>query len=266
MRHIASQPNPPISRTFTCFAEEENVVGYNTINITKQYTLLTVNFKSTSDEALTINEAFPYAEGMTAAKGYTAADNIQVMREDGGYDTYFLSNGDYSKSSHSTELENKWAKAGSSVVSEDKLAPGATFWYVSRGAASGSSHTITTAGQVSNAESETYTINKTYTLIGCPYPVEVALNGGIEVEGATAAKGYTAADNIQIMRQDGGYDTYFLSNGDYSKSSHSTELENKWAKAGTSVVTTDKFPVGGGAWYVSRSKSGSIKFLNPIAK
>ena len=243
-----------------------NVVGYNTINITKQYTLLTVNFKSTSDEALTINEAFPYAEGMTAAKGYTAADNIQVMTADGGYDTYFLSNGDYGKSNHSTELENKWTKAGAIVASDDTLAPGATFWYVSRGAANGNSHTITTAGQVSNAESETYVINKTYTLIGCPYPVEVALNGGIEVDGATAAKGYTAADNIQIMTADGGYDTYFLSNGDYGKSNHSTELENKWAKAGAIEPTADKFPVGGGAWYVSRSKSGSVKFLNPLAK
>lgn len=215
---------------------------------------------------MTVNQAFPYAEGMTAGKTYTTADNIQVMTAEGGYTTYFLSNGDYGKSGHSVDLENKWVKGGTSVVTTDTLAPGATFWYLSRGAKAGNNHTITTAGAVDLAESETYDLTKEYTLIGCPFPCEVALNGGIEVTGATSGKTYTTADNIQIMTSDGGYTTYFLSNGDYGKSGHSVDLENKWVKGGTSTVTEDKFPVGGGAWYLSRSKTGTIKFINPVAQ
>ena len=81
----------------------------------------------------------------------------------------------------------------------------------------------------------------------------------------TTGKANTTADNIQVMTSDGGYTTYFLSNGDYGKSSHSADLENKWAKAGTSTATTDTFPIGGGAWYLSRSQSGTFKFINPIS-
>lgn len=229
------------------------------------YTLLTVNFQDVTGGALKINDAFPYTEGMTTGKAATTADNIQVMTADGGYKTYFLSNGDYGKNSHKTELENKWALMGTSVVSEDALPVGATFWYLSRNGQA-APHTITTAGAVDLAESETYEINKMYTLIGSPFPVEIALNGGIEVTGATSGKAATTADNIQVMTADGGYVTYFLSNGDYGKNSHKVELENKWAKMGTSVVTEDKLPVGGGAWYLSRSQEGTLKFLNPIAK
>ena len=227
---------------------------------------MTVNFKDIDGGDLTVNKAFPYATGMTAGKTYTAADNIQVMTSDGGYTTYFLSNGDYGKSSHSVDLENKWANMGATVATTDTLAPGATFWYLSRSAANGVSHAITTAGAVDLAESETYSLTKEYTLIGCPFPCEVAINGGLEVTGATAGKTYTAADNIQVMTSDGGYTTYFLSNGDYGKNSHSVDLENKWAKMGETVATEDKFPIGGGAWYLSRSKAGTVKFNNPIGK
>ena len=45
-----------------------SVVGYNTITINKEYTLLTVNFDDVGGDALTIQKAFPYVEGMTEAK------------------------------------------------------------------------------------------------------------------------------------------------------------------------------------------------------
>ena len=56
------------------------------VTINKEYTLLTINFDATDGTALTVQEAFPYCAGMTEAKVYGSADNIQVMNAEGGYD------------------------------------------------------------------------------------------------------------------------------------------------------------------------------------
>ena len=207
---------------------------------------------------------------MTCAQSYTAADQIQVMKSDGDYDTYFLSNGHYGPGGRTFDanLTNKWANITTATVPATTTLPvGSTFWYVSRGAAAGNNHTITTAGGVDLAEKETYEINKAWTLIGCPFPAEVAINGGIEVTGETCAQSYTAADQIQVMKDDGDYATYFLSNGHYGPGGRTFDenLTNKWANITTATVpTTDKFPVGGGAWYLSRKCDGTLKFINPI--
>ena len=37
-----------------------------------------------------INSVLPYTEGMTKGAATSTADQIQVMREDGGYNTYFM--------------------------------------------------------------------------------------------------------------------------------------------------------------------------------
>ena len=217
-------------------------------------------------EALDIQKAFPYTEGMTKGLASTEADNIQIMQNDGGYETYFLSNGHYGKggASYNEELDGKWSLMGKNAVAERGLASGTTFWYLARGGKT-SPFTMTVAGAVSNSESETYTINKSYTLIGCPYPCDVAINGGIEVTGATKGLASTEADNIQIMNAEGGYDTYFLSNGHYGKggASYDESLDGKWSLMGKNAVTTDKFPSGKGAFYLSRSKEGTVKFINP---
>ena len=249
--------------------ESANVVGYNTVNITKEYTLLSIAFDEVDGSAIDIQKAFPYGEGMTKGLTVSEGDNIQIMTDDGGYETYFLSNGKYGKggSSYNEALDGKWSLMGQNAVADRKLSAGTTFWYLAR-AGKTTPFTLTVAGQVGTSESETYTINKQYTLIGCPYPCEVAINGGIEVTGATTGLTVSEGDNIQIMTDDGGYDTYFLSNGKYGKggSSYNEALDGKWSLMGQNAATEDKFPVGKGAWYLSRSKTGTVKFINPITK
>ena len=68
------------------------------------------------------------------------------------------------------------------------------------------------------------------------------------------------------MKEDGGYNTYFLSNGHYGKggSEYDENLDGKWVLMGEKAVTEDTFPAGRGAFYLSRSKSGTVKFVNPI--
>ena len=246
--------------------ESANIVGYNTININKEYTLLAVNFDDVTGEALDIQKAFPYTTGMTKGLTVDNGDNIQIMTTDGGYETYFLSNGHYGKggASYDESLDGKWSAPGSNAVASRGLASGTTFWYLARGGKT-SPFTMTVAGAVSNSESETYTINKAYTLIGSPYPCEVAINGGIEVTGGTKGLTVDNGDNIQIMNDEGGYDTYFLSNGHYGKggASYDEGLDGKWSTPGSNAATTDKFPSGKGAFYLSRSKEGTVKFNNP---
>lgn len=249
--------------------QSANIVGYNTININKEYTLLTVAFDDVDGSAIDIQKAFPLCEGMTKGLNDSVADNIQIMTDDGNYETYFLSNGHYGKggASYDENLDGKWSPMGLNQVSDRKLASGTTFWYLSRGAKA-KAYDLTVAGSVHSAASKTYTINKNYTLIGCPYPCEVAINGGIEVTGATKGLNDSVADNIQIMTDDGNYATYFLSDGHYGKggASYNPELDGKWSPMGLNEVTNAKFPVGKGAWYLSRSKNGTVKFLNPVAE
>ena len=147
-----------------CIYWTPTLVGYNTININKEYTLLTVNFDDVTGEALDIQKAFPYTTGMTKGLSSTSADNIQIMTTSGDYDIYFLSNGHYGKggASYDESLDGKWSAPGSNAVASRGLASGTTFWYLARGGKT-SPFTMTVAGAVSTSESETYTINKAYT-------------------------------------------------------------------------------------------------------
>ena len=74
------------------------------------------------------------------------------------------------------------------------------------------------------------------------------------------------SDNIQVMNSAGGYDIYFLSNGKYGKggASYSEALDGKWSVQGSGTATDATFPVGKGAWYLSRTGSGSISFKTPV--
>ena len=246
-----------------------SIVGYNTLTINKEYTLLTINFDAVDGSALTVQQAFPYCEGMTEAKVYGSADNIQVMNADGGYDTYFMWNGASGKNGVADPTKRGWAKAGTTSLTTDTLPKGATMWYQSRAAKYDDTTThynLTVAGAVSLAEKYEYTLDKEYTLVGNPFPVEIALNGGVVLTEPTAAKGYSSADNVQIMTEDGGYEIYFMWNGASGKNGVANPDLQGWAKAGTTSQTSDKFPVGRGAWFQARNPSGTAKlrFVNPV--
>ena len=216
-----------------CILRTATPVGYNTITINKEYTLLTINFDDVNGEALTVQKAFPFCDGMTEAKVYGSADNIQVMNASGGYDTYFMWNGASGKSGTADPTKRGWAKAGSTSLTADTLPKGATMWYQSRGAKyedSSTYYNLTVAGAVSLAEKYDYTLNKEYTLVGNPFPVEIPLNGGVVLTEPTVAKVYGSADNVQIMNEAGGYDTYFMWNGASGKSGTADPTKQGWQR------------------------------------
>ena len=237
---------------------ESGVVGYNTVTIDKQWTIMSVNFTKPDGTAMTINEAFPYVSGMTqGASG--SADEIQIQNETGGYDIYYMSNGKVGKNTY-PEIVEKWVKTGTSAVADRTMPPGTAFWY---GAKSyDPSFIVTVAGGVITDVTKNVPITKMYTHIANPYPVALSLNESIGfVEGMTqGASG--AGDEIQIQTATGGYDIYYMSNGKVGKNTYS-EIVGKWVKAGTTIAADASIPVGKGAWY---KRQGSTDFNLTITK
>ena len=239
------------------------------MDITKEYSILAINFKNVSGaDSMPINSVLPYSEGMTKGNATSTADQIQVMREDGGYNIYFMSNGSAGKAAV-TNGDGKWVKDGQIVVTEDSIANGSAFWYVSKSFNSNPSATpynIVVAGSVEMASTSSRDIAQQYMLLANPYPCEIPLNDGVQVKsGATKGNATSSADQIQIMREDGGYNIYFLSNGSAGKATV-TNGDGKWVKDGEIVTTTDKFPVGRGGWFISKGGSATVEFTSPIAE
>ena len=100
---------------------ESGVVGYNTVTIDKQWTIMSVNFTKPDGTAMTINEAFPYVAGMSQGTS-GAGDEINIQNAEGGYDTYYLSNGKVGKATYDTV--GKWvADADSTKAATVPLPP-----------------------------------------------------------------------------------------------------------------------------------------------
>ena len=250
--------------------ESANVVGYTQVPVTKSYSILAVNFQNTAGGELAIKDAFPYTSGMTTGGSSSAADSIQVMQDDGTYVNYYISNGKYGKASYPA-TENKWVKVGAvSAETTDTIKNGKAFWYVSKAFlddANATPYNILVAGQVMAAAADTKEIAQTYMLVGNPYPIEIPLNDGVVVtRGLTTGGSSSAADSLQIMQEDGTYANYYMSNGKYGKASYPA-TENKWVKVGAvSEPTTDKFPIGRGGWFVSKSADTALQFVKPAAE
>ena len=240
-----------------------NAVGYNTVTIDKQYAILAVNFDGVSGGAMSIQDAVPYVTGMTTGGSMASADNIQIMQGDGSYKIYYMSNGKVGKKTYDTV--GKWVCTDdATTAATDTIASGTAFWFVSQNGAA-TPYAITVAGSVLMTSSDTRDINKTYTLVASPYPVEIPLNDGVVVAtGATQGGSMASADSIQIMQGDGSYKIYYLSNGKVGKKTYDTV--GKWVcTEDNTVSTTDRFPVGKGAWFVSMNGDAKLQFVNPTA-
>ena len=209
-----------------------------------------------------IQDAIPYVTGMTQGASSSSADNIQIMQADGSYKVYYMSNGKVGKKSYDTA--GKWvSNDDKTVATSDTIKSGTAFWYLSQNYAT--PYSITVAGKVLATTSDTMDIAQTYMLVACPYPIAVALNDNVVVsEGVTTGASSSSADNLQIMQDDGSYKVYYMSNGKVGKKSYDTV--GKWVcNDDKTVATMDTFPVGKGAWFVSKSGNAKLKFVNPEA-
>ena len=242
-----------------------NIVGYNTVTISKKYNILAVNFAPVDgSDSISLQELFPYTEGngMTTGGAATAADNIQIMQEDGSLKTYHLSNGKVGRVTVDA-LIGKWAQGTETTPTDVKIKNGQAFWYISQNGET-TPYTLTVAGQVAMTTSETLSLNKVYNHIGSPYPVDVPLNDCVKVTNGTQAGAATAADNIQIYQEDGSLKTYHLSNGKVGRLTYEN-LVGKWAYGTETEPTTAVIPVGRGAWFISQNGASKVEILNPTS-
>jgi len=112
---------------------DSNIVGYKTVTLNQNYTILGFNFEDCGGGPLSLQEVIPYAEGMTANSAGGTADNIQIQNASGGYDTYFMCNGFLGKTA-SLICSNKWVSSvsGSTTPASASILFGKGAWYLSR--------------------------------------------------------------------------------------------------------------------------------------
>ena len=234
-----------------------NVVGYNTVEVPNQYTVLGVNFNGIGGGALSLQDAVPYVEGMTKGNNASVADSIQIQNAAGGWDIYYLSNGRNAKNTATIAgLEGKWAKSGQYTPTTDTVASGKAFWYIRQ--STDADLSLTVAGEVDLLSSATNKVDLAYKFISNKYPDDLPLNDGIPyVEGMTKGNNASVADSIQIQNAEGGWDIYYLSNGRNAKNTATIAgLEGKWAKSGQYTPATDAaIPADKGAWYIRKGET-----------
>ena len=239
------------------------------MTLTEKWTILGVNFTGVDGNAMSINDAIPYAEGMVKGANVNTADQIQIQDGNGGYNIYYMSNGLNAKGNPVAGLEGKWAKGGTTTATTDTIKNGTAFWYCRTTFAAGAPDlTLTIAGAVSLLASSDKQISETWVHIANPYPTDLALNDGIPfTTGMTKGANINDADQIQIQDGNGGYNIYYMSNGLNAKGNTVAGLEGKWAKGGTTTATTDVIPVGKGAWFCRKgSEAITLTIANPIAE
>ena len=253
------------------FAElaSANIVGYNTVTINQEWTILAVNFSQVDGSNLTIQDAFPPQAGMTKGMSISDSDQIQVLKDDGGYKIYYLSNGTYKqmgKEKYDEAIDGKWrdAEVSAREAATAPLAPGQAFWYKS--ISYSTPYSLTVAGAVPGDPSKKITINKQWNHIANPYPFALSLNDHIGCkEGMTKGMSINDADQIQIPKADGGYKIYYLSNGAYKqmgKDKYDATIDGKWRDAEVSArePANATIAVGQGAWY-KRASSADFEFV-----
>jgi hypothetical protein len=245
--------------------ESVNIVGYNTVTIDKQWTIIAANFEAVGGGAISLQDAFPYSDGMTKGNNDTIADVLQIQNAVGGYDIYYLSNGKNAKGATVAGLDGKWAAAASYSPTTATIAPGTALWYLARNPSS--TLKITVAGQALNTAAGDMPVNLTWKHIANPYPTDLPLNDGIPyTDGMTKGNNDTTADNIQIQNALGGYDIYYMSNGKNAKGATVAGLDGKWAAAASYSPTTAAIPVGAGAWYLRRGTTDfTVQVVRPYA-
>ena len=110
-----------------------NIVGYNTIQIHEEWTILSVNFANVAGSSLSLGEAFPAVDGMAQDADSNLADQIQIQDGEGGYATYYLSNGKNSKGQQILPAGTWVDIKDSSTAANADIPTGKGAWYLRRG-------------------------------------------------------------------------------------------------------------------------------------
>ena len=114
--------------------ESANIVGYQQVELTSKNTIVGINYLGVGGQAMSLNEAVPYVDGMTKGNSINTADQIQIQTATGGYTTYYMSNGKNAKGTGDVAgLDGKWAKGGTYAPTTDAIPAGKGAWFCRKG-------------------------------------------------------------------------------------------------------------------------------------
>ncbi|OGC23451.1 hypothetical protein A2291_03770 [candidate division WOR-1 bacterium RIFOXYB2_FULL_42_35] len=198
---------------------------------------LEIGFNLVSLPLIPANNLLDNVIGSQLASGAFSLFADQIQKFNGnGYDIAWLK---------TITGGNKWYTG--STATTITTAPNDGFWIKSA-----TKKHLTIVGRIAETNrSFTMKSNKTYNLVGSPFPVTVALDNSGLAENATSGTFSLFAAKVQELKSSGGYDIAWLKN----TTGKLIDSGNKWYTS--SSPTTMKFSPGKGYWV---SDPGTINF------
>ena len=206
--------NAPLSA-----AVESDVVGYTTIELTKKFTLVGINFSSLNgDDALPIREAVSgeFGEG----------DQLQIQNEYGSYIVLEWKNG-------------QWYGLDSDTPATVEVRRGTGVWIVSNTASKESPVRAVVQGAVNLSDSLTTDFGNSFVIAAAGLPVDTTPNSNL-----FKWEGVKDGDNLQIPNEYGSYTVLQWEAG-------------QWV-GDNSTPATAKIPKESAIWLISSSPDAKV--------
>ena len=221
-----------------------NIVGYNKVNLTPGYNMLSPMFTYVGGGDKAIVDLFEEKDGFVAADTETDADYISIWANGGYAYTYFFS----------SDAGDAWSNADDGFDETTDLIPEKVgFWFYNRGTAK----TVTLAGEVPTND-VSVALLPGYNMIANPFSAPILVKSIIATEGDfTSADTETDADYISIWRNGGYNATYFFS----------SDAGDAWSSADDGFDETEETIGAGEAfWFYNRGSSSiTIKIPAPYS-
>jgi hypothetical protein len=220
-------------------AVESDIVGYQTVEVTNEWTLLGVNFVGLEDASA---KEIPILSLISGEFG--AGDQVQIPTANG-----------YTIAEWNPAV-GKWCTVSRGKVTENpstaKISAGAGFWLKST-ATVDNPKVVQFAGKVYDGDDISVTLGQQYTIFSPLLPSEVAVNSEL-LTWANLEHG----DQVQIPTANG----YEVAGWNSTLNAWCTISRNKV----TNTPSTVSIKAGESIWVVSTNADASVAFPSPISE
>ena len=222
---------------------ESDIVGYTTIEVTKEWTLMGVNFTGLESSS---TEEIPIVSLISG--DFSAGDQIQIPKATTGYNLAGWN-----------ETLGKWCTYNRTGISNNEatytIPAGKGFWLKSTAASAANPLYVQFAGKVYDGADVVVTLGQQYTIFSPLSPSAIAVNSEDLVW-----SNFVAGDQVQVPKKDAtGYDV----------AGWNANL-GKWCKIGRTTVTNEpvtfSITPGSSIWVVSQNADAKVSIKSPLAK
>jgi LysM repeat protein len=219
---------------------ESDIVGYTTVEVTKEWTLMGVNFTGLDNPS---TEEIPILSLISG--NFSAGDQIQIPKINGADVTEW------------NPAVGKWCTISRGKVTEKEatytIAAGQGFWLKSTTASLTSPLNVQISGKVYDGDPLTVALGQQYTIFSPISPTEIEVNSE-ELVWESLSHG----DQVQIPTANGAEIAGWNSN------------LNKWCTISRNKVTTTpstiKIKAGASVWVVSTNADATVEIASPLSK